>query len=187
MKKAVLFILLMAFLSCQTDKADNDSSHVLDNRESQLFEFPKDWIGDWKGELEIWSIDTIVQKVSMQLKISENDSCFNWNIIYGDDLSDNRPYILKVINSEEGHYEIDELNGIVLDVWKKGNTLTSAFELDDLILLISEEISEHGILYEVRVIDRKNATTTGEKNDEVDLIYNYPVVTYQKGLLKKSN
>jgi hypothetical protein len=181
-----LFIISLTIIGCGEKEAPKLDVLTTHSNETIHFDFPDDWIGHWQGQLEIWSTDSILQKIPMFLQISENDSCVNWNITYGADKSDNRQYLLKTTDRKNGHYQMDELNGIVLDVWKKGNSLTSAFELNSQLLIVSEEISEQGINFEVKVVDRKNNSVTGESNTEIDLIYNYPLVSYQKALLTRN-
>jgi hypothetical protein len=180
-------------LGCQNNQDSQKTPEISlkDSIKTDVYNFPEDWKGKWKGELEIWSVDSIIQKVPMQL-IIEGDSLLSWNIIYGADEADNRKYYLKEINAEEGHYIVDEMDGIQLDCFVKGNKLISGFDVQGSFLSITEEMTSEGIFYEVIVYDSKNFTYTSQTpSDSIttvnieDLIKCYKNVSYQKAILKK--
>ena len=56
---------------------------LLGQIESDSLAFPESWIGDWKGELEIFTTQGEVQSVSMQVKIhsTEEEGTFSWTLI----------------------------------------------------------------------------------------------------------
>lgn len=189
--KISFFLLLISSLilvSCQTQsdkKDDNESSKPL------VYNFPDDWKGHWEGTLEIWTVDSVLQTVRMQLIIEGEDS-ISWNIIYGEESEDNRGYFLRQVNAKNGHYLIDEMDGIELDCYVKGNKLISGFDVQGSFLSITEEMTKEGIVYEVVVYDAQNyAITSQTPSDSVkvidpkDLIKCYKNLSYQKALLKK--
>ena len=85
---------------------------------SQSATFPQSWTGNWKGEL-LWykTGKADPQKVNMELRIHPADSInsWSWQIIYGSEMEDNRPYKLICKDTSKVHWVIDENNGIVLD------------------------------------------------------------------------
>jgi hypothetical protein len=193
----LLFVSLIGcafiLLGCQNNQDSQKTTEISlkDSIKTDVYNFPEDWKGKWKGELEIWSVDSIIQKVPMQL-IIEGDSLLSWNIIYGADEADNRKYYLKEINAEEGHFIVDEMDGIQLDCFVKGNKLISGFDVQGSFLSITEEMTSEGIFYEVIVYDSKNFTYTSQTpSDSIttvnieDLIKCYKNVSYQKANLKK--
>lgn len=192
-----LFVTLIScvffLLGCQNNEEPQKTPEISDNDsiKTKVYKFPEDWKGKWKGELVIWSVDSVIQKVPMQL-IIEGDSLLSWNIIYGEDEADNRKYFLKEINVEEGHYIVDEMDGIQLDCFVKGNKLISGFDVQGSFLSITEEMTSEGIAYEVVVYDSKNFTYTSQTPPDSittvnieDLIKCYKNVSYQKAILKK--
>jgi hypothetical protein len=181
----VLTTVLLLLIKCKEISTTTTLSENIKHEHIGTVNFPSDWIGEWSGILEIWSVDSILQQIPMKLIITPNDSCYNWNIIYEQEIPDSRQYKLRTVDSTLGHYQIDELNGIVLDTWKKGNGVTSAFEMDNLLLVISYTMIEDSINYEVKVLDLNKKTITGENNPELDFISNYTVTSYQKAILKK--
>jgi hypothetical protein len=88
--------------------------------------FPQSFIGHWKGTLEWYqSGKQEPQKVTMQLIIRPADTAgqYTWQLIYGERGEDNRPYLLKPVDSAKGHWVVDERNGILLDAYLVGNKL----------------------------------------------------------------
>jgi len=122
MKNILTFILFLAagFNFTYSQVSNND------------FQFPQDWLGNWEGTLTIYSSTGKQQELPMMLKNSatENDSIFNWVIVYGQDsLADERNYLLKVIHQPSNHYVVDEQNGIILDGWVFDNEFVSIFDV----------------------------------------------------------
>src|SRR5688572_24434337 len=92
-------------------------------------QFPADFMGNWKGTLQWIQPGKAPQMFTMQLNIGLADSAgiYTWTIVYGDSSKDKRPYILKPVDKNKGHWVIDELNGIVLDNYVAGNCLQGSF------------------------------------------------------------
>lgn len=73
--------------------------------------FPYSFVGQWKGELQWFQTGKQEpQKIPMQLKILPADTVgqFTWQLVYGMNNEDNRPYILKPVDTVKGHWVIDE-------------------------------------------------------------------------------
>ncbi|MBK8953190.1 MAG: hypothetical protein IPM85_13915 [Chitinophagaceae bacterium] len=78
--------------------------------------FPESWEGNWKGKL-LWYKTGVVtpQTVNMELRIHKADSAgWTWQIIYGTETEDNRPYILLPKDTAGVHWVIDEKMGSFL-------------------------------------------------------------------------
>src|SRR5687767_486420 len=78
--------------------------------------FPAGFIGQWKGEIEWYQQGSKTPKTfAMQLRILPTDTAgqYTWQIIYGTEGKDNRPYVLKPVDTTKGHWVVDEKNGIV--------------------------------------------------------------------------
>ncbi|RYY64583.1 MAG: hypothetical protein EOO13_18315, partial [Chitinophagaceae bacterium] len=117
MHKSLLLILLIL---CMQQGSAQDSTR-----------FPLHFIGHWKGSLQWTQPGREPKNFQMQLKVTETDSIgiYAWTIIYGggDSSQDLRPYSLKAIDVQSGHWVIDEGNGIVLDNYVAGNCLQGSF------------------------------------------------------------
>ena len=115
--------------------------------------FPESWLGKWKGDLYIDQAGKgTVQQLTMELHVQdlEQDSTWQWKIIYRTDSStDERDYLLKLVDSSEGHYVIDEQNGIELDSFWFDPVFSSRFIVSGQILLISYTQKEQSLAFEV--------------------------------------
>lgn len=153
---------------------------------SQSDSFPASWIGNWKGEL-LWykTGKPEPQKVNMELRIQPADSTdsYTWQLIYGSKEEDYRPYILKPVNKEEGHWVIDELSGIVLDQYWTGNKFSGAFTVQKSTIINSYWMEDDKLYVEFFNIGAKPMITTGKGTDEIPFVDSYKLGSYQKAVL----
>jgi len=72
--------------------------------------FPKSWKGKYKGQLQIFGVDSIRMNVAMKLDIAKkNDSIYQWKITYDfKGKEDVRDYELVIVDKKKGIYKIDE-------------------------------------------------------------------------------
>ena len=87
----------------------------------------------------------------MELTIGPGDGpdAHEWTIVYSGmgDIVDRRPYTLVVLDAANGHYAIDEHNGLVLEARLLGDTLTTWFAVDSGpggMMLITERLLDPG-------------------------------------------
>lgn len=150
--------------------------------------FPADWAGHWKGTLQIYPAGNApVRTVNMELKIEKTDSVnqYQWQITYGDPGQDNRPYLLKAVDTAKGHWVIDERNSIVLDQYWLGGQLTGAFSLSG-VKIISRYWMENGRLnFEITSLSMKPVSTTGQGTEEIPQVDSYRVTVYQRARLER--
>ena len=75
----------------------------------------------------------------MQLIVPPTDTAgiYTWQLIYGNKGEDNRPYLLRLVDSAKGHWQVDERNGIILDQYIVGNRFTSAFTVQTTTIIDS--------------------------------------------------
>lgn len=151
--------------------------------------FPQDFIGHWKGTLQ-WNQagKKEPQQVVMQLIISPvTDSAgqYHWNLVYGDVAKDNRPYVLKPIDSTAGHWVIDERNGIILDQYWIGSRLSGTFTVVNSTILNCYWIENGQLHLEFFSYGAKPIATTGKGNDESPSVDSYAMKGFQKAILNK--
>jgi hypothetical protein len=150
--------------------------------------FPKSFLGHWEGEL-LWfqAGKKEPQKVKMQLIIQSADSVgqYTWQIIYGNKGEDNRPYVLKPIDTVKGHWVIDERNGIVLDQYWIGNRFTSAFTVQNSTILDSYWLEGDKLVAEFYSYTSTPVSSTGNGSEDVPKVDSYSLKAYQKANLKK--
>ena len=150
--------------------------------------FPASWKGTWAGNLEIHNAKGLQQDLPMQLIIdsiaASND--FTFTIIYGTDMkAGTRSYILKTIDSETGHYLIDEQNSIEIDAYFLGGKLVQRFEVIGNMLETFIEKRGDSLHWEI-FSGKTTEETTGDtifKGDTIPLVKTYPINVYQKCVL----
>lgn len=151
--------------------------------------FPKDFIGNWKGTLTWTQLGKKEpQKVSMELRIQPSKDSANqytWNLIYGSPSQDNRPYLLKSIDTANEHWIIDELNGIILDQYWLTNRFTGAFTVMTSTIVNSYWLDGKNLHVEFISYTSKPIATTGKGNDESPMVDSYGIKSYQKAILTK--
>lgn len=152
--------------------------------------FPASWEGNYKGELEIYGVDSIAMKIVMKLDIKKkSDSIYKWKISYdlkGKD--DVRDYVLKLIDAKKGHYVIDEKNTIEIDSYFKTNILTSFFKVMNSYIVATYAKKEDSIIFEIISADGKNINSTGNtdfKGKTIPKVDSYFVNGRQKAVLIK--
>lgn len=153
----------------------------------QKSNFPQNFIGNWKGTLQWMVAGKPTQTFTMQLRIQPADTAgqYTWQIIYGDDDKDNRPYILKPVDTAKGYWVVDERNGIVLGSYIFGNCLQGAFSVSENTIVDNYCVDGDGMqveFFNIKLADKKQS---GKGTDEVPLVESYRLSGYQKGILKR--
>ncbi len=152
--------------------------------------FPVSWEGNYKGDLEIYGVDSIAMRVTMKLAIKKkSDSIFQWKITYDfKGKEDVRDYVLNLIDAKKGYYVIDEKNTIVIDSYFKTNIFTSFFEVQDSFLVSTYTKKENSIIFEIISADGKKITSSGNKlfeGETIPKVNSYLVNGRQKAVLLK--
>ncbi len=153
---------------------------------AQQLSFPQSFVGNWKGTLTWNRAEKAPQQFTMRLNIQPVDSGrYIWQIIYGDEQKDNRPYILMPVDIAKGHWQIDERNTIVLDGYFIGNSFTSVFAVSGSTIVSKYELTADGLLVSFTTYTTKPITTTGGTSNEIPPVDSYQVKSLQQGLLKR--
>jgi hypothetical protein len=150
--------------------------------------FPYPFLGHWKGDL-LWyqTGKKVPQKVKMQLIIEPTDTAnvYTWQIIYGNKGQDNRPYLLRPVDTAKGHWQVDERNGIMLDQYYVGNRFTSAFTVQTTTIVDSYWREGKNLVAEFYSLTAKPIATTGAGTDESPNVNSYGTKGYQRAVLKR--
>jgi hypothetical protein len=150
--------------------------------------FPKQFIGHWQGTLTWQRAGAKPQKFAMQLIIKPTDSAnkYTWQIIYGTTkTTDNRPYIIRAVDTAKGHWLVDELNGIQLDTYLLGNCFTGAFTVQGNTIIDKYCVNGNTMqvdFFSVRLTDKN---VTGLNTEDSPTVNSYRVGSLQTGVLKK--
>lgn len=150
-------------------------------------DFPKSWLGHWEGELSWYSGNNAPKKVKMQLKIMPADTTgyYTWQLIYGDQAEDNRPYILKPVDVNTGHWVIDERNGIALDQFLIGPVFSGAFSVMGSTIVNNYRLEKDRMMVEFYGLLSKPIRQSGAGTQESPTADSYGVRSYQKAILKR--
>lgn len=150
--------------------------------------FPESWEGNWKGEL-LWYKGAAKepQKVNMELRIHATDSLnkYAWQIIYGSESKDNRPYTLIAKDTAKGHWAIDENNGIVLDQFWIAGKFCGAFTVGNSTIINNYWMDNNKLVVEFYNISAKPIATSGKGTEDSPGVDSYKVATYQKAVLAR--
>ncbi|HMT72612.1 MAG TPA: hypothetical protein PKA77_00965 [Chitinophagaceae bacterium] len=154
---------------------------------SQHKNFPQSWEGNWKGTLQWYKTgETNPKPVNMELRIHRADSAgWTWQLIYGSETEDNRPYNLLPRDTAGIHWVIDERNGIVLDQFWAGNKFCGAFTVMNSTILNNYWMEKGKLHVEFFTIGAKPLATTGLGTDESPAVQSYRVGGYQKAVLTR--
>ena len=156
----------------------------------QTNSFPKSWEGSWKGEL-LWykTGKPDPQKVNMELRIHPADSLntWTWQIIYGSETEDNRPYKLILKDSAGIHWVIEENNGIVLDQYWVADKFSGAFTVQNSTIMNSYWMEKDKLFIEFYHVSAKPVATTGKGTEDSPKVDSYRVGAYQKAVLTRIN
>ena len=150
-------------------------------------DFPVQFLGHWQSELE-WYKTGVKEprKIQMQLIVRPSDSTnqYTWQIVYGNKGEDYRPYILKPVDTANGHWVIDERDGIVLDQYWTGSRLNGAFTVQGSTIINSYWIEEDRLMIEFFSISTKPVNKTGDSGKETPSVESYHVKSFQKAILR---
>ena len=153
---------------------------------AQPSSFPASFVGNWKGTLTWNRPGKQPQEFTMRLNIQPVDSGrYTWQIVYGDNQQDNRPYLLQPVDTAKGHWQVDERNSIVLDSYVIDNVFSSVFSVSGSTIVSKYELTDKGLLVSFTTFATKPVTITGGTSAEVPAVDSYKVLGLQQGLLKR--
>ncbi|MDZ7613665.1 MAG: hypothetical protein U5K51_08205 [Flavobacteriaceae bacterium] len=154
--------------------------------------FPDSWFGNYKGTLEIYGTDSVKMKVNMELKIAatRNDSIYDWHIKYEfNGKEDLRNYSLRLVDTNKGHYCIDEKNSIVIDSYLfNKNNLSSVFSVENNMIMVRYSLESDNIIFELWSVDQQKKNITGKGVSEgqpVPEVSSFLINGQQRAVLKK--
>ena len=151
-------------------------------------DFPSHFTGHWKGQLE-WYQGSRPEpkKVTMQLIVRKADTAgqYHWQLIYGDTIPDNRPYLLVPVDTAKGHWRVDERNGIFLDQFRVADKFICAFTVQSTSIVTSYYTEKENLIVEFYSFSSKPVQTSGGQSKDIPFVDSYGVKGYQRAVLKK--
>lgn len=151
-------------------------------------EFPRDWIGDWKGTMVWTRVGVKTEKVPMQLQIAATDKLdsYTYRLSYGEGGKDDRPYLLKLVDAKAGHWQIDERNGIVLDHYWLDDTFVGVFSVGGNTIMTTERREGKALITEMITYDSTVLSSTGGKSG-VPTVTTNKIKSIQRARLVKTD
>ncbi len=155
--------------------------------------FPQSWFGEYEGTLNIYRSSGLSQSIAMKMVMGKTDTpgVCKWHIIYGDDaVKGLRPYLLRTIDAKKGIYQCDELNKIKMESYFIGNKLFCHYAVEGNDLTTIEEKQGDTLTFEIIFGKDKAVSETGGedkkiKDETIPPVKTFPIVIYQKAVLKK--
>lgn len=160
-----LFNLLFATtaLTAQNDDKPNNCKYFLS------------YAGTWSGNLNV-ELPSGKQTIPCELKIAYDSlqNSYTWHTIYFNGSSDiEKKYFLKCYEPENGHFLIDENNGIILDAYLKENKLISLYEVMGMYYHTEYEFEKDKIVFQISYFPANSHTTTGGTSPEIPSVNSY--------------
>lgn len=145
-------------------------------------------VGHWKGSCDIIQPGSpdVIYEVEMEriVEPTEDPSRYTWQIIYRTPDSEQlRDYTLVVVDEERGHYQVDENNGIVIDMYYYTNgILAQNFDVGNIRIIGHETYKGRKLNLQLLAGGLTPATTSGTADFEVNA---YPFFSNQYCNLRK--
>jgi len=187
----VIIFLGLSLTACTpSQKLKQPEIDVEKNADKEMV-FPDDWMGYWKGDLEIFKENKLTRTLPMALDHAYTDTTgyYKWAIIYGpDSIAGRRDYYLKTVDAEKGHYQTDERNSIFLDSYLFGDQLIAYYDVGTFNIQSIYTRSGEELHFEINVFGQEPIATTGNQiidGDTIPEVRSYPVTTKQKAILRR--
>ena len=145
--------------------------------------FPDDFLGTYKGKLEIVSAKG-KKEIDMEFHFSKTDTIgtYKYVLVYN---KEPRNYFLIEKDKTNGQYIIDENNGILLQASVFDNSIYSMFEVNESLITTTEKFYDDYMDFEIMFTNTSKVITTGKGTEEIPEVKVYPILGTQKARLYK--
>lgn len=200
MKKTFLLLFALGLLACQNKKQENKilqhptpapSATSLSPQDS-LGQFPKDWEGRYEGEMYWYVNGQLRGKIPCRHKISpQKPGVWSWTTEFDSTQlipqKVRKDYLLIEDKSQaQGHYILDEQDGILIDMILMSNSFYSQFEVGNSKITTVDRLEGNTLYKEIIMVPkdkvRKSSAKTGQESFEVTSANS---IIIQKSILKK--
>lgn len=189
-----LLLLLLPFCALHTQEDAKPSQETSTNTSDSIYwkKFPEEYIGVWKGNLDIFTSGGRVQAIPMELHIlAIDDTTYTYTIIYGEDKeAGKRAYLLRAGAEGPHHWIIDEQDGILLDNFYVGGILHGPFTVMGSRLYNTLERTDTHLVYTImsgsETPFRSSGTTISSETEEEQIdVSSFDVKNVQRAFLQK--
>lgn len=142
--------------------------------------FAEQCLGNWEGILYIYQEGQLKDSVpvSLEVKPTEFQDTFKWKTTYhSEQFPVVKDYQLRMVNTEEQAYIMDEGDGIELHMYRFDNKLFSLFETENIMLNSVYELRGDSLYFEVG---------SGKQLPSGDRVTSYDLRFFQKVLYTRS-
>ena len=157
--------------------------------EQGFADFPADFVGVWQGEVTVYNAGGKQQQAAMELRIAAiDDSTYTYEILYGQDTTQTRRYIIKRGAEGPHHWVCDERNGIFLDGYHVGGLYQSVFTVMGSTLVGSLAHRGDFLEYTFQTFAAEPVRASGGANDadqEVPEVKSYGVKAVNRAELHR--
>lgn len=150
---------------------------------SQEKNFPEDFLGIYKGKLEIVSANG-KKEIDMEFHFTKTDTIgtYKYVLVYN---NEPRNYFLIEKDKTKGQYIIDENNGIILQASVFDNGIFSMFEVNGSLITTTEKFYDNYMDFEIMFTNTTKVETTGKGTKEIPTVKVYPILGTQRARLYK--
>lgn len=149
---------------------------------------PDDWCGNWKGTLEIISGGK-TSSVPMELNIAKTESAgkYSWIIVYGEGESrQERKYELLERDGSSGLFDLDEKNGIILEMLYSSGRFYSVFDVEGMLISAVYRLYGGNILFEIISADLKKPYGNYTTEEDSLRVNSYHINVNQNSVLSRT-
>ena len=134
-------------------------------------EFPKDWLGSYKGDMLIANMgrptDTI--PVSYEMVTLEEDSVWSYKMTffsekYGTIVKDYK--IVATAKDDKNNYLLDENNGIVMEISLMDGTFYGMYDVMDMMFITTMKYTDGNIYYDLFAAPSADPMITATEGEE---------------------
>ncbi len=163
---------------------------ILTGLQAKAQRSPAEFIGHWEGQIQWFQTGKPEPKVfKMQLRVFPADTAgqYTWQLIYGDTNQDDRPYLLKAVDSVKGHWVVDEKNSILLDQYYTGNRLCGSFSVGKNQIANCYWREGDSLIVEFLTSSTDPVAVTGGVSEDIPEVKSFMVKGYQRAVLRRKN
>lgn len=137
-------------------------------------QFPKDWLGHYGGTMYLSSGNNPTDSLEVTLDILEikKDSVWTYSMHYYSNKYGSIEKNYHIVKSSDGlNYQMDELNGIKIDMSYMNNCFYEFFEVDNMLYSTTMRHINGGILFEIFGASIVPSNETDSNPDENNTVY----------------
>lgn len=137
-------------------------------------QFPEGWLGHYDGTMYLSNGQNPTDSLDVSLDIMElkKDSVWTYSMHYFSDKYGSIEKNYQIVRTADGRgFQMDELNGIKIDMSYMNNCFYEIFEVDNMLYSTSMRLINGGILFEIFGASMQHSNETDSFPDENNTVY----------------